>query len=292
MMVAEIPNNIAILAFIFGAILVMVAIVGGTLRLPGSVQVPAVRHTGIRIAAAVVGASLIMFGIVRDHPVPTTTTTPTSSTGDVMSPTNVAVAPGASGATVATGGTGACQPAVAETLVADNIGRHGADIHGKPSPNDVKTKTWFELGTTPEAKRRIEALNGTGIARGLDADTKYYYRYVAQNDCGTTPGQLQQFVTLSNPIPECPLAQDQKCQTTYFIAKGDSPTGCSQVRISWRQSGPPRYRIVRISAAGTVTECDEAHLPCEFKLHGHTWVLFVNEFGVGSDAKVTLQAKC
>jgi hypothetical protein len=59
------PQNIIVAAFIFGAVLVLIALVGGGFKLFG-VEIPAITGSLVRIVAGVAGTSLIFIGIYGD----------------------------------------------------------------------------------------------------------------------------------------------------------------------------------------------------------------------------------
>lgn len=59
------PENIIVAAFVFGAVLVLIALVGGGFKLFG-VEIPAITGSLVRIVAGVAGTSLIFIGIYGD----------------------------------------------------------------------------------------------------------------------------------------------------------------------------------------------------------------------------------
>ncbi len=101
----------------------------------------------------------------------------------------------------------ATQPTVT-TLAADKIEDDNADLNGRVNPNGAATTYWFEysrdslLGSligsgTPKqtlANDRTAKDVRTNIT-GLTADTKYFYRLVAQNEKGTVRGSIMSFTT-------------------------------------------------------------------------------------------------
>jgi len=94
------------------------------------------------------------------------------------------------------------------TTSASNVGSTSATLNGTVTPHGLQTTYWFEysedslLGTvlgTVTAQQPVSAsastLNVSVNASNLSANTKYFYRLVAQNSSGTTRGDIVSFTT-------------------------------------------------------------------------------------------------
>ncbi len=100
------------------------------------------------------------------------------------------------------------------TTSASSITQTSATISGIVNPNGYTTTAWFEYGTTQSlGSNTITQTINTGSASGsgnininafvsgLQANTIYYYRIVAQNNYGTTNGNILSFTTNANNPP-------------------------------------------------------------------------------------------
>ena len=92
------------------------------------------------------------------------------------------------------------------TVTADEIGVHGALLHGKVNPNDSSTTYRFEYGkTTAYGTQTAVGSAGSGeswklvnvAVSGLEPATTYHYRVVATNEEGTSRGADKSFTTLA-----------------------------------------------------------------------------------------------
>lgn len=101
------------------------------------------------------------------------------------------------------GGTQGSAP-IASTNGATNIAQNYATLNGLVNPNNAATTYWFEYGTTYSLGQTAgnqsigsgsSAQNVSYAVYGLNANTTYYFRVVAQNQYGTNQGQILSFVT-------------------------------------------------------------------------------------------------
>lgn len=105
------------------------------------------------------------------------------------------------------GPSSAKAPAVT-TGSATDITSSGATLHGTVIPNELLTSYWFEYSTDSLFKQSslqstspISAGAGTTVVpldkiiTGLNSNTAYYFRVVAQNSLGTVRGNKATFVT-------------------------------------------------------------------------------------------------
>jgi uncharacterized repeat protein (TIGR01451 family) len=105
----------------------------------------------------------------------------------------------------------------ATTLQATSITQNSAVLNGSVNPNNSQTQYRFEYGTTPSLGNQTSwqsvgsgntAVNVFQSISGLQSNTTYYFRIVAQNQYGTTQGQILSFVTQNN-IGGAPVATTQ-----------------------------------------------------------------------------------
>ncbi len=94
----------------------------------------------------------------------------------------------------------------ASTDDASNIEKTTATFKGRIDPNGVATTYWFEYSITP-ALLSITGTNSQTLAAGtttksvsqavtgLNPNTKYYYRVIAQNQFGIDYGDIESFTT-------------------------------------------------------------------------------------------------
>ncbi|MBW6502979.1 hypothetical protein K0B90_01715 [bacterium] len=101
-------------------------------------------------------------------------------------------------------GTNGAAPVVA-TSPATLVGSTTATLNGNVTANGLTTNAWFEWGTdstlttsTSTSSQSIgsgttsQAVNA--VLTGLSTGTTYYYRVVASNSLGTTPGNIANFI--------------------------------------------------------------------------------------------------
>ncbi len=122
-----------------------------------------------------------------------------SSSGAVFTVTNSNPTPGAFG-------TGLNYPVSVTTQSATNVGSNSAVFNGSVNPNGYTTTAWFEYGTGStlasfnETTHTAEgAANGSSSlvqsTTGLNPNTTYYFRAVANNSYGTVKGNISSFTT-------------------------------------------------------------------------------------------------
>lgn len=110
--------------------------------------------------------------------------------------------------TFKTTGTTAAQTPEATTGNASVVKETAARLNGTVDPNGAETKYWFEyssdsllgsvlLKTTPQtsAGSGTNGVNAQANITGLNPDTTYYFRLVAQNSQGTDRGERMTFKT-------------------------------------------------------------------------------------------------
>ncbi|MBU1246564.1 hypothetical protein KJ973_01490, partial [Patescibacteria group bacterium] len=117
------------------------------------------------------------------------------------------------------------------------------------------TETWFEYGTsqsnlTPTSHTPIGSGNSS-VAHNrslsnLNADTLYYYRIVAQNSFGTTPGQIVSFRTNAAITYQCNDGHDK--DSDGLIDYPNDP-GCSYATDNSEYNAP----VV------TIYQCNDGH---------------------------------
>lgn len=97
---------------------------------------------------------------------------------------------------------------VAETLAAASVKDKTASLKGNVDPNNAATTYYFEYGTTeaygsfiPVGKNGSAGSGGSPVAvsqalSGLEPETTYHFRLVAENEKGKSTGADQAFTTL------------------------------------------------------------------------------------------------
>ena len=89
------------------------------------------------------------------------------------------------------------------TNAATNITQNSATLNGTVNPNNSNTNVWFEYGTTQSLGNTVgnqslsgnSTLNINALLGGLQTNTTYYFRAVAQNSYGTSYGSVANFTT-------------------------------------------------------------------------------------------------
>jgi len=102
-------------------------------------------------------------------------------------------------------GTDIGQEPSVDTLSATAIDRESARLRGEVNPRGDSTRVWFEWGTSSSNLNRttLDQSAGSGNSliefssslTGLDPDTTYFFRAVAQNSFGTVRGSIRSFTT-------------------------------------------------------------------------------------------------
>jgi hypothetical protein len=103
-----------------------------------------------------------------------------------------------------TGGGNQGTAPVAQTNSASNVTVSSATVNGNINPNGYNTTYWFEYGTNTSLGQTTQfqslgsnsgSLSVNANIYGLAANTTYYFRVVAQNQYGTSYGQILNFQT-------------------------------------------------------------------------------------------------
>ncbi|MFH1246223.1 MAG: fibronectin type III domain-containing protein [Candidatus Liptonbacteria bacterium] len=99
---------------------------------------------------------------------------------------------------------------IVETYPATSMTAQGATLHGDVIPSGYATDAWFEYGTTQMmGSATVHQSIGSSTTDvtslsvpidGLNPLTQYYFRVVASNKEGTTPGSNYAFTTTSNVV--------------------------------------------------------------------------------------------
>ncbi|MCP4710995.1 MAG: hypothetical protein GY869_20415, partial [Planctomycetes bacterium] len=120
---------------------------------------------------------------------------------------------------------------------ATSIGQTSATLNGRVNPNNVSATYYFEygettnyeLGSTPEtnAGSGSENVPVNAVIFGLDPDTTYHFRIVANNTAGTTHGGDLTFKTLPEP-PGAITAPAPDVTSRSAVLNGAVDPGCSE----------------------------------------------------------------
>lgn len=104
-------------------------------------------------------------------------------------------------------GAGSCIPIVT-TKPATFITKDSASLRALVNPNGRSTSGWFEYGKSYALTHRTESYHvGSGSVdtdllkylANLDVNTTYYFRAVAENNCGKAQGSILSFTTEAGP---------------------------------------------------------------------------------------------
>lgn len=127
----------------------------------------------------------------------------------------------------------------AQTLPVSNVGTSSATLNGIVYPAGFATWHFFEYGTTSSLGNAttLQFAGSTpsfvtaaqGLV-GLNSNTVYFYRLVAQNQFGTSYGSILSFVTQNNPIfGQVPVIETRLASFVYqnaaIINAGVNPIG-------------------------------------------------------------------
>lgn len=143
------------------------------------------------------------------------------------------------------------------TLSATNIDRDSARLNGRVDSSDSNTDCWFEWGTSSGSLNRTTSRINEGSSSsdfndylsGLNSDTTYYYRAVAETSGGTNYGAVRSFRTDYSDYYQ-PNYNQLPTVTTY------SPTGVYQNTATFNgyvnpNSSSDTYRWFEYYASGT-----------------------------------------
>ena len=134
-----------------------------------------------------------------------------------------------------------------ETKSATNIDEDSATLRCYVNPNDSDTDVWFEYGETTSmnddtSKQEYDDVRTVERSvTGLDPDTKYYFRCVAENDGGKVYGDRLYFTTEEGEEDELPFVSTNQPTNVsassatlngYVNPRGDSNTE------RWFEYGP------------------------------------------------------
>ena len=102
------------------------------------------------------------------------------------------------------GSGGSCSSPMASSLSVGNVYQNSAQLNGQVNPNNCSTNYWFEYGASTNlgnmtsyqsAGSNNSSINVSTYISGLNYNTTYYYRVVAQNSAGTAYGSILSFST-------------------------------------------------------------------------------------------------
>jgi uncharacterized repeat protein (TIGR01451 family) len=95
-----------------------------------------------------------------------------------------------------------CQSPIATTHYATSVLTNSAVLNGYVEPYSEYTHYWFEYGTSSSnlnnstsKQTTYSNINFNKSIRGLSNNTTYYFRAVAQSNCGISYGQILNFTT-------------------------------------------------------------------------------------------------
>ena len=136
------------------------------------------------------------------------------------------------------GGSIGCQP-ITTTNFAGLINKDSATLRGVINPNGRATNGWFEYGTTYALGTATGYQNlGSGsidtdlinYISGLLSNMSYYFRAVAENNCGKSLGSILNFSTLAdtgNPPAVTTLPASSVSQSSAMLNGEANPNGNS-----------------------------------------------------------------
>ena len=87
-----------------------------------------------------------------------------------------------------------------------SVSANSAVLNGSINPNNLQTQFWFDFGATSSfgQKTSVQSLNAgnswqlvAGNLSGLETGKTYYYRVAAQNNSGTSFGEIRSFTALA-----------------------------------------------------------------------------------------------
>ena len=149
--------------------------------------------------------------VVTPTPTPTWTPTPTPTWTPTPTPTYTPTPTPTPTYTPTPTPTPICSAPYVATKSASDTGLYYATLNGQINPNGYETSYWFEYGKNTglgyssgsySAGSNDSTKNISFYAGSLASNTTYYYRLVAQNECGISRGSIYSFTT-SNTITNC-----------------------------------------------------------------------------------------
>ena len=102
------------------------------------------------------------------------------------------------------GGGGGCTTPYVQTQSASNVYQNSAQLNGSVNSNNCQTNYWFEYGTSwslgnttsnQSAGSSNGQMNISSYISGLNYNSTYYFRAVAQNNSGISYGSILSFTT-------------------------------------------------------------------------------------------------
>jgi hypothetical protein len=92
------------------------------------------------------------------------------------------------------------------TLSATDVGVRSAALRGNVNPNGLETLVWFEWSPSPDLDRHEStsplslapatfSVTLSSFVEGLDPETTYHYRVVAESEAGVSHGAIRSFTT-------------------------------------------------------------------------------------------------
>ncbi|TVR59322.1 MAG: hypothetical protein EA422_15150, partial [Gemmatimonadales bacterium] len=186
----------------------------------------------------------------------------------------------------------AALPPLVETATPSGIQPNRAFLVGQVNPFGLATEAWFEWGREPglsDARTTPRGSIGDGVAfvevireiTGLQEDTPYYVRLVAENELGTTRGEIRPFRTTRFPVATVRVAPSEVSLepggTARLTAEARAGDGTVLERsFTWSSADEG---VARVGGDGTV----EGVSP------GETWVR-AEVLGVSDSARVLVLA--
>ncbi len=134
------------------------------------------------------------------------------------------------------------QPPTVDTYAPSGVSQNSATANAVINPRGAQTTAWFEFGTTSSLGLTTTAqpvgtgsssLSFSSFMAGLQPNTTYYYRAVAQNAFGSAQGSVLSFVTLPASGSAQPIATTQAAsgasQTSATLNGQAGPNGAETV---------------------------------------------------------------
>ena len=190
-------------------------------------------------------------------------------------------------------GSGSGDAPDATTLLASGIGSTSALLNGAVDPNGLDTEAWFEWGTSIYSLSRNTSVQSLGdgtsekstyaALTGLQPNTIYYFRVVAENSDGIDRGSTFSLRTIGTTAPV----------TTSSSAGTGSTAATKSTSSTTSTSGPlsPSDIIARIVAAfrgkPTTTDVLSISLDADTKKAGSGEIEYTITYGNGTEETLT-----